>query len=82
MVKCHKTTGTPRHFRKNQRKYATMKNGASDAGHCDTCIFSGRASGDRYFGGYSIGWICFNKASKKYMLRIRSYDSCSKYKMK
>ena len=82
MVKCHRHTGKPRHFRSNQRRYATMKNGYADVGFCNTCDFRGRSSGDRRFDGRSIGAACFNKASKMYMMYVRAGDRCSCYKLR
>ena len=80
MVKCHKNSGAPRHFRSNQRKYAIMKNGIADVGTCNTCAHRGRAGGDRKR-GYSQGQACFNKKSKMYMRLVWNRTSCSLYEL-
>ena len=79
MVKHHRSTGAPRHFRKNQRKHywPTDYSGRS----CATCDFRGRASGDRK-GGSSRGTACFNKKSRHYMQLVRGGDSCQHYKLR
>lgn len=77
MVKCHRKSGAPRHFRGNQRKYATMKNGLPETGTCKTCLYVGHAGGIN-----PCPWrACFNKQSKMYMHRVYGDDKCSCYKM-
>lgn len=79
MVKCHRRTGTPRHFGKNQKKHPPTRFRVA----CETCSHCGRASGDRYSDGHSMGYTCFNKKSRFYMRRIDwHWASCSCYEVK
>ena len=82
MVKRHRASGAPRHFKKNQRKHqpSWWLRSRSEA-CCRTCIFSGRGSGSRYNKiGNSQGMSCFNKQSKRYMQLVNTYESpCQLY---
>lgn len=83
MVKCHKNTGQPRHFRKNQRKHSPARVNGNVFKCCETCRHRLRGSGDRYNRfGYSQGMACFNKDSKYYMHLVYGHPSCQKYEIK
>ena len=77
MVKCHKRTGQPRHFRKNQSKHQ----GFGFSRGCGTCAHVGRGSGNRYRSGVCMGNVCFNKRSKFYMQLVRVSQTCPLYEM-
>lgn len=79
MVKCHRKTGAPRHFKKNQQKHQCPW--YDELGTCLSCAYVGRASGDRVR-GFSLGKACFNKSSKNYMRKVSLYDKCSLYTLK
>lgn len=79
MVKHHRSTGAPRHFRKNQRKHYRHLDYSGRS--CATCDFRGRASGDRRH-GYSRGTACFNKKSRHYMQLVWGGNSCQHHKLR
>lgn len=63
MVRCHRSSGTPRQNAKHQKSHGEPDTSA----RCGTCMHIGHAGGPK---ALLFRWTCFNRQSKQYMRNV------------